>query len=627
MESMISKNDIEAINSLLQIGGSLSHKSALAILHGKNLLSNDAIEILKSNRKHELINESFIKKVLSEQILNRVDKATNNSIEDQKINNRISELLTFMSEKCVSEDKHTIIEEAHNLDREERSKESFGSSSPESPTCLVVGAGVSGIAACYYLLNKGTIPSLIEKNDKPGGSWYMSSYPGARVDVANMLYAYSFAFRNLDKDIYSKGEDVLKYLIKIVAELSNRVSIRYNTALKSATQLNDKSWKIELSERGNTKIELFDNLIIARGQLSQPFIPTGINPNRRSVIHSGNWNNYSKFPKIVKKKGTAIIGNAASALQLSLELSDSEKVTVYYRSHNWFYNIPHYKARISDALANVLKSSHLASKTFRLSAFSDSIHGRLDEVSTDSRGVPTALAQAFHTKMRGSMAELGLEQFIPNYTPGERRILLDDGSWGEALKTKKILYAKFGKIVPSRNAVISHQGDLVEYDRIILCTGFNASNFLGGFTVTNSTGKTLSQSWFERPIAYAGIVIPEFENLYFMYGPNTNGVVNGSALYFIESQAKAISSSVANREKKQTAGLYLEALSNLFQYQKIVDNGNLHRAWSHGSSTSWYRHQSGYNIQNWPFSLTAYSAILNSFAKFINLKEIYAYRD
>jgi len=55
-----------------------------------------------------------------------------------------------------------------------------------------IGCGESGILAGIRL-RQDHIPSpSSEKKAGPGGTWWENSYPGARVDVANHFYCYSF---------------------------------------------------------------------------------------------------------------------------------------------------------------------------------------------------------------------------------------------------------------------------------------------------------------------------------------------------------------------------------------------------------------------------------------------------
>src|SRR6185437_5853465 len=61
---------------------------------------------------------------------------------------------------------------------------------------VVVGCGESGILAAIRLKQANVPFTVVEKNAGPGGTWWENSYPGARVDVANHFYCYSFEPNN-----------------------------------------------------------------------------------------------------------------------------------------------------------------------------------------------------------------------------------------------------------------------------------------------------------------------------------------------------------------------------------------------------------------------------------------------
>src|ERR1700683_46406 len=61
-----------------------------------------------------------------------------------------------------------------------------------SPKVAVVGAGLGGIAAAYKLKKAGIAFGVFEQSDGPGGTWWDNTYPGCAVDVASMVYSYSF---------------------------------------------------------------------------------------------------------------------------------------------------------------------------------------------------------------------------------------------------------------------------------------------------------------------------------------------------------------------------------------------------------------------------------------------------
>jgi phytoene dehydrogenase-like protein len=66
---------------------------------------------------------------------------------------------------------------------------------PQAPAgfkVLVIGAGMSGIAAGIKLDEAGYDYTIIEKNSEVGGIWLENVYPGVGVDTPSHFYSYSF---------------------------------------------------------------------------------------------------------------------------------------------------------------------------------------------------------------------------------------------------------------------------------------------------------------------------------------------------------------------------------------------------------------------------------------------------
>ena len=67
----------------------------------------------------------------------------------------------------------------------------------ETVDVLIVGAGLSGIAAAYYLQKRCPQLSwaMVEARDAIGGTWDLFRYPGVRSD--SDMYTLGYRFRPL----------------------------------------------------------------------------------------------------------------------------------------------------------------------------------------------------------------------------------------------------------------------------------------------------------------------------------------------------------------------------------------------------------------------------------------------
>ena len=124
-----------------------------------------------------------------------------------------------------------------------------------------------------------------------------------------------------------------------------------------------------------------------------------------------------------------------------------------------------------------------------------------------------------------------IEKSIPDYPAMGKRILQDNGSWLRTLKKPNVELVHTGieRIVP--DGVVTVDGALHDADVICYATGFRHNDFLASMEVTGRNGVSLRDQWGDEPTAYLGIAIPNFPNLFCMYGPGTN-LAHGASLFF-----------------------------------------------------------------------------------------------
>jgi 4-hydroxyacetophenone monooxygenase len=198
-----------------------------------------------------------------------------------------------------------------------------------------------------------------------------------------------------------------------------------------------------------------------------------------------------------------------------------------------------------------------------------------------------------------------LDIAVPDYPPGAKRMILDNGVWARALTSERVEVVTTGirEIVPE--GVVTSDGVLHEADVLIYGTGFQASNFLTPMTVTGRDGVDLHESWKGDARAYLGVTIPGFPNLFCLYGPNTNIVINGSIVYFSECGVRYILGclELALRAGGGAVDVHRDVHD---AFNEAVDRENSLMAWGASSVSSWYKNAHGHVAQNWPFTLLEY---------------------
>ena len=142
---------------------------------------------------------------------------------------------------------------------------------------------------------------------------------------------------------------------------------------------------------------------------------------------------------------------------------------------------------------------------------------------------------------------------------------------------------------------------------IIYGTGFQASKFLTPMTVTGRGGVDLHEQWGGDARAYLGVTVPGFPNLFCLYGPNTNIVVNGSIIYFSECGVRYILGCVRAAARRAATGRSTCARTCTTTFNERGRRREPAR-WRGAASdvNSWYKNDHGHVAQNWPFTLLEY---------------------
>lgn len=136
---------------------------------------------------------------------------------------------------------------------------------------IVIGAGISGIAAAYKLREKGYEDFIVlEKASRVGGTWRDNNYPGCGCDVPSALYSFSFAPSHKWSYLFAKQPEILNYLEEVVEQYQLREKIQLNHELLSAHWDPQQCvWKLKTS-RG---LYYARSVIFSTGPITEPALP------------------------------------------------------------------------------------------------------------------------------------------------------------------------------------------------------------------------------------------------------------------------------------------------------------------------------------------------------------------
>ena len=484
----------------------------------------------------------------------------------------------------------------------------------KSMKAIVVGAGMSGLLAAIRLQQAGIEFTVLEKNADAGGTWFENTYPGCRVDNPNHMYSYSFEPSHDFPQFYSTQPVLLDYFRGIAAKYDLRKHIRFSTEVEGAEFDEDRSiWRVTL--KGSGEVLEAPVLITAVGQLNRPRFPEidGIESFRGPAFHSARW----RADVDLSGKRVAVIGTGASAFQFVPRIAPSvAHLDVFQRTPPWTLPGPNYHLDVPEGKKWLLEHVPFYGKWYRFWLFWRLTDGFYDAVKADpewkggAQAVGAANAELRAMLVEAIRAQLPgdddlFDKVVPKYPVGGKRALVDNGVWLDALKREHVhlITQSIERITP--DGVLTKDGQLHEADVLIYGTGFQASRFLWPMKIVGRGGVDLDTAWKGDARAYLGITTPGFPNLFMIYGPNTNIVVNGSIIFFSECAVRYIMGALKLMAEQDAASL--EVRRDVHDaFNEKVDAANAKMAWGTPGVTSWYKNASGRVSQNWPFPIVEY---------------------
>jgi len=531
----------------------------------------------------------------------------------------IHRMMNFLVAAEVPQDYVPMMLEEMELDGADQRSDAWGDEVPPANRAqhqvLVIGGGMSGVLAAYRLQEAGIPFVVIEKNASVGGTWFENRYPGARVDVGNHLYCYSFEPAHHWTEFFSRQPELQKYFEDVVQHHRMQRYFRFNEEVTAAT-FDDRTnlWTVDTVDRaGNAGQYIANSVISAVGQLNRPTFPDipGIESFSGQWCHSAAWQDSIDCTD----KNVVVVGSGASAFQLVPAIAGQVKsLTVFQRSAPWMFENPIYHEKVPEGKKWCLQHLPFYTRWFRFLIFWPACDGAYDTVFVDpawphqERSVNQMndfVYDMFTNYIKGQVGddEDLLRKVIPDYAPMGKRTLQDNGSWLSALKRDNVELVTHAVASVSADGVTDGDGAFYPADIILYATGFETDRFLWPMEIRGRAGQSLSQQWGIEPSAYLGVTIPNFPNFYCMYGPGTNLAFGGSLIFNGECQIRYIMeclkalllSGKDTMECKETVHA---------DYQKRFRELHARMIWEHDSiKTSFYQNAEGKVTLLWPWKI------------------------
>lgn len=421
---------------------------------------------------------------------------------------------------------------------------------------VIIGAGMSGILTGVKLKNLGIDYTIIEKNDEVGGTWLENTYPGLRVDIPNHFYSYSFERNPEWSHFYSKQAELLEYFKGVADKYALRDKIRFGQEVVEAVWSDeDATWTVEVVDREGAKSYVKGNALVSGvGQLNRPKLPD----IKGRETFAGPSFHTARFDHSVSLEGkrVAIIGAAATALQLLPEVAKvAGKVLAFQRSAHWMWNNPQYHEVVPDGKKWTLKHVPFYASWYRFFLFWGLTDGARDMFKIDQswphqersiNPVNDMFREIFIQNIKDQIGDRPdlFEKLVPKYPPFADRICIDNGNYLRSLTRPNVDLIAKGVAEIDETGIIDSDGVHHEVDVIIYATGFHVQRYLFPMRFVGRNGLTVNDFWNGEGRAYLGITMPNFPNLFMLWGPGTSGATGGSGIFIMESQCRYIMSGI-----------------------------------------------------------------------------------
>lgn len=482
---------------------------------------------------------------------------------------------------------------------------------------LIIGAGVAGIAAAYRYAQSGLDFTVIEAGDGVGGTWRKNTYPGVRLDTPTFGYSYSFAQRTEWPHQFATGGEVLEYLREVAdrAGITDRVEFR-TRAEKLVWNSETATWTVTTADsHGERQQRSFNAVVSGLGQLDNPNIPAfeGLEDFTGKVMHSQEWENGVSW----KGQNVACIGTGASAYQIVPAMyQDAASLVLFQRSAPWMLPADNYHDPLPEAFGWLCRHVPGYGPLFRLWTFVLGTPGRFHTVKAQEGwdGAPLSVSPK-NEEVRQKLIDRLTSQFegrpdlveiaVPNYPPGAKRMLRDNGVWAEALKDPDTTVVTSGVGYFTKNGIVDGEGTEHSLDIVVLATGFTPSDYLEGIEVIGVDGREIHDFWAGDSRAYNGVTVPGYPNFFMLYGPNIGGVVAGS-LHFMIERSVEFSLKCLKRAFQKGADAIDVRESAMDEFVSWVAAENRKMAWGQEYVSTWYQNSFGRVSQVWPFTNLEY---------------------
>jgi monooxygenase len=378
---------------------------------------------------------------------------------------------------------------------------------------LIIGAGISGISAAYFVQDKcpNKTYAILEGRSNLGGTWDFFKYPGLRSD--SDMYTMGFKFNPwLNAKAISSGESILEYLNETVDKFDIRKHIKFEQRVKNASWSSEKNlWTLTVQQRAAETVTYtcnFLSLCIGYYDYENGYTPefVGRENFKGQVVHPQKWTEDIDYTN----KKVIVIGSGATAMTLLPAMAEKvESITMVQRSPTYIVTDTD-----EDKLA-LLFNKILPSKfAYKLTRWKKVLH--FNFLYWMARNKPELAKKDL---LGGVAKELGKgydidKHFTPKYQPWDQRVcFVPNGDFFTAMKNNKAFVETDTIETFTEKGLRLSSGKELEADLIVTATGLRMK-FFGGITF-EVDGEAID---FTKRVAYKSAMFNSIPNLTMSYG-------------------------------------------------------------------------------------------------------------
>jgi cation diffusion facilitator CzcD-associated flavoprotein CzcO len=385
----------------------------------------------------------------------------------------------------------------------------------DSVDVLIVGAGVSGIGAAYYLQrdHPGRSYAILEARGASGGTWDLFRFPGVRSD--SDLHTFGYEFRPWRSDVaIADAGSILAYVRETAAEYGIDRRIRYHTKVLAASWSSSdaRRWTVttENTETGEHDAVTCRWLLSASGyyRYDEGYTPHFEGRERFAgpIVHPQHWPADLDYAG----KRVVVIGSGATAVTLIPAMAPmAAHVTMLQRTPSYVLPVPTRDA-LNARLRRLLGEERAFAITRRLNIFRQVALWRL--------------CQKYPAGARKVIRDINVKQlpegypvdehFRPPYGPWDQRMcIVPDGDLFRVIRegTGSVITGHIETFTEA--GVLLSDGRELEADIIVTATGLNVQA-LGEIALSVDGEPVQAADRF----AYKGMMLSGTPNFVFIFG-------------------------------------------------------------------------------------------------------------